>query len=182
MSTVSQTPARQPIGFRTRFALSMVVVAAVVGLSLSGAWAPIARMALSARPHLPDMALFAAQSPAIKIHLATALTALALGAVLMWRRKGRTFHRVAGWVWVTLVSVTAGSTLFITSLNHGKWSLLHLFTGWVLLVLPLAVIWAKRHNVARHRRTMMGLFYGGFAVNLLIAFIPGRLLWTMLLG
>jgi uncharacterized membrane protein len=30
------------------------------------------------------------------------------------------------------------------------WSLLHLFTGWVLLVLPLAVMWAKRHNVARH--------------------------------
>ena len=89
---------------------------------------------------------------------------------------------MAGWVWVVLVSVTAGSTLFITSLNHGKWSILHLFTGWVLLVLPLAVMWAKRHNVARHRRTMMGLFYGGFAINLLIAFIPGRLLWTMLLG
>src|SRR4051812_31108488 len=129
MSTVSQTPARQAISFRSRFAISMVVVAAVVGLSLSGAWAPIARIALSARPHLPDMALFAAQSLAIKIHLATALAALVLGGVLMWRRKGRTFHRVAGWVWVTLVSVTAGSTLFITSLNHGKWSLLHLFTA-----------------------------------------------------
>lgn len=182
MSTVSQTPARRPMSYGVRFGLSMLVVAAVVGLSLSGAWAPIARMALAARPHLPDMALFAAQSLAIKIHLATALTALALGGVLMWRRKGRLFHRVAGWTWVSLVSVTAGSTLFITSLNHGKWSLLHLFTGWVLLVLPLAVMWAKRHNVARHRRTMMGLFYGGFAINLLIAFIPGRLLWTMLLG
>jgi len=88
----------------------------------------------------------------------------------------------AGWVWVSLVSVTAGSTLFITSLNHGKWSLLHLFTGWVLLVLPLAVLWAKRHDVARHRRTMMGLFYGGFAINLAVAFIPGRLLWTLILG
>ena len=31
-------------------------------------------------------------------------------------------------------------------------------------------------------RRMMGLFYGGFAVNLLIAFIPGRALWQMLLG
>jgi uncharacterized membrane protein len=182
MSTVSQTPARRPMGYRTSFALSMVVVAGVVGLSLSGAWSPIAQMALSARPHLPDMALFAAQSLAIKIHLATALTALALGGALMWRRKGRLFHRVAGWAWVSLVSVTAGSTLFITSLNHGKWSLLHLFTGWVLLILPLAVMWAKRHNVARHRRAMMGLFYGGFAINLLVAFIPGRLLWTMLLG
>ena len=76
--------------------------------------------------------------------------------------------------------MTAGSTLFITSLNHGKWSLLHLITGWTLLILPLAVIWAKRHDVARHRRTMMGLFYGGFAINVFIALIPGRLLWEML--
>ena len=41
-------------------------------------------------------------------------------------------------------------------------------------------MWAKRHNVGRHRRTMMGLFYGGFAINVFIALIPGRLLWEML--
>ena len=33
------------------------------------------------------------------------------------------------------MSVTAGATLFITSLNHGSWSWLHLFTGWVLNVI-----------------------------------------------
>ena len=168
--------------YAARFALSMGVVFLFVALALRGAWTPILRMLASARLHAPDVALLAAQSPVIKVHLATALAAIVLGAVLMLNRKGRTFHRVAGWVWVTLVSVTAGSTLFITSLNHGKWSLLHLFTGWVLLILPLAVIWAKRHAEARHRRTMMGLFYGGFAINLLIAFIPGRLLWETLLG
>ena len=183
MSTVSQTPAAPArTGFGVRFALSMGVVGLLVVLALRGVLGPIARMAMSARPHLPDMALLAVQPLAIKIHLAAALAALALGAVLMFRRKGRTFHRVAGWVWVSLVSVTAGATLFITTLNHGRWSLLHLFTGWVLLVLPLGVMWAKRHNVARHRRTMMGLFYGGFAINLAIAFIPGRLLWMLLLG
>ena len=29
---------------------------------------------------------------------------------------------------------------------------------------------------------MMGLFYGGFALNLFIALIPGRTLWMMFLG
>lgn len=182
MSSVSQTPARKPLSYGARFALSTVVVFGIVALALRGAWAPILRMVADARLHAPDMALLAAQSPVIKIHLATALAAIVLGAVLMANRKGRAFHRVAGWVWVSLVFVTAGSTLFITSLNHGKWSLLHLFTGWVLLILPVGVIWAKRHNVARHRRTMMGLFYGGFAINFFIAFIPGRLLWEALLG
>lgn len=182
MSSVSQTPGRVTVNAPTRFALSMVVVAVIVGASLSGAWGAVAQMAMSARLHAPDMALFETLSPAIKIHLLTALAALVLGAALMVVRKGRTFHRVAGWAWVALVATTAGATLFITSLNHGAWSILHLFTGWVLLTLPLAVIWAKRHAVQRHRKTMMGLFYGGFAINLFIALIPGRTLWMMFLG
>jgi uncharacterized membrane protein len=182
MSLVSQKPARRPMSFGLRFGLSLGAVAVIVGLSLGGAWKAVAAMAMRARPHAPDMALFATLTPAIKIHLFTALAALVLGAVLMTVRKGRTFHRVAGWAWVSLVLTTAGATLFITSLNRGKWSILHLFTGWTLLVLPLAVMWAKRHDVARHRRTMMGLFYGGFAINLFIALIPGRTLWTMFLG
>jgi uncharacterized membrane protein len=49
-------------------------------------------------------------------------------------------------------------------------------------MLPLAVVWARRHDVGRHRRTMMGLFYGGFAINLFIAFIRGRTMWTMVFG
>jgi uncharacterized membrane protein len=69
-----------------------------------------------------------------------------------------------------------------TSLNHGSWSLLHLFTAWTLIILPLAVLAAKRHTVAQHRKRMMGLFYGGFAINLLIAFIPGRAMWLMFIG
>lgn len=182
MSVQSQIPAHRPLGFRPYFVASLLAVAVIVAISLRGAWDDIFRLAVAARPHAPDLALFARLPPAIQIHLLAALAALVLGAVLMTVRKGRRFHRVAGWVWVTLVAVTAGATLFITSLNHGRWSILHLFTGWVLLMLPLAVIWAKRHDVARHRRTMMGLFYGGFAINLFIAFIPGRTMWTLFFG
>jgi uncharacterized membrane protein len=170
------------MGFGRRFAIAMVAVALIVGVAMAPVARGVLHLAAQARPHLPDLALFQALPVAIKVHLLAALSALALGAVLMSRRKGRAFHRVAGWMWVSLVSVTAGSTLFITSLNHGRWSLLHLFTGWTLIVLPLAVVWARRHDVARHRRTMMGLFYGGFAINLLIAFIPGRTMWTMMFG
>jgi len=51
-----------------------------------------------------------------------------------------------------------------------------------MIGLPLAVIWAKRRDVVRHRRLMMGLFYGGFAINIFVAFIPGRTLWNLFLG
>ncbi|WP_334160901.1 DUF2306 domain-containing protein [Phenylobacterium sp.] len=186
MSLQSQTQPRTrgPLrsGFGPRFALSMAAATLVVVLALGPLWGPIVRAIGQARPHAPDLALFEALSPAIKIHLFAALAALVLGAVLMAIRKGRRFHRVAGWTWVALVAVTAGSTLFITSLTPGRWSLLHLLTGWVLIILPLAVIAARRHSVAQHRRMMMGLFYGGFAINLFFALIPGRTLWTMFLG
>ena len=182
MSLASQTPPADRGGFIKGFALSMVVVGLILAAALGGFWQAILQTAAEAQLHAPDLDRLARLSPVIQIHLDTALAALALGGVLMAARKGRTFHRVAGWTWVALVSVTAGSTLFITSLNHGSWSIIHLFTGWTLIILPLAVMWAKRRNVARHRRAMMGLFYGGFAVNLIIAFIPGRTMWSLFFG
>ena len=181
MSSVSQMPA-DGWSFRRRFLLSMGAAGVVVGLAVSPGGRAIVDVAAHVRVHAPDWAVFAALSPVIKIHLLAALGALGLVGVLMSARKGRTFHRTAGWLWVGLVSLVAGSSLFITSLNHGRWSLLHLFTGWTLIILPLAVIWARRHNIARHRRSMMSLFYGGFAINLFIAFIPGRTMWMMLFG
>lgn len=178
MSLQSQTPA----GSRLRLLVPLAAVPALVALALAPVGQGVLRAAGQAQLHAPDLAVFASLTPAIKVHLLAALAALVLGGVLMAVRKGARFHRIAGWTWVGLVSLTAGSTLFITSLNHGKWSLLHLFTGWTLIVLPVAVLAAKRRQIVRHRRNMMGLFYGGFAVNLLIAFIPGRALWQMLLG
>ncbi|MBX3483921.1 hypothetical protein [Phenylobacterium sp.] len=183
MSSISQTPpVSRTIGFGARLALGVVAVAGVIAAALGPFGAAVVRIAGQARLHAPDFALLDNLSPAIRIHLATALAALVLGAVLMTVRKGRTFHRVAGWAWVGLVAATAGATLFITSLNHGAWSWLHLFTAWVLIILPLGVMAARRHAVVAHRRRMMGLFYGGFAINLAIAFLPGRTMWTMFFG
>lgn len=181
MSSVSQTP-RLRRSLPLRWTLVASFTATVLLMAMSPFRDAVLRLAAQGRLHAPNFALFSELSLPIKIHLLTALAALVLGGLLMAVRKGRTFHRVAGWVWVSLVSVTAGATLFIASLNHGAWSLLHLFTGWVLIGLPLAVMAAKRHAVARHRKHMMGLFYGGFAINLFIAFLPGRTLWMIVFG
>jgi uncharacterized membrane protein len=135
-----------------------------------------------ARPHAPDLGLLMAQPAVIKVHLFAALAAIGLGAVMMLSRKGRAFHRAAGWTWVGLMAVVAGSSLFITGLNGDHWSLIHLLSGWTLIVLPLAVLAARRHEVKRHRGTMMGLFYGGLLLAGALAFIPGRLMWNLFLG
>ncbi len=162
--------------------IGLGVTALIVGVSIAPVGRQVIHAASQAHLHAPDLALFVRLPLAIKLHILAAVCALGLGGLLMGLRKGRLFHRTAGWVWVGLVSLVAGSSLFITSLNHGRFSLLHLFTGWTLIVLPLAVMWARRHDVSRHRRTMMGLFYGGFFFNAFIAFIPGRTLWNLFLG
>jgi len=177
MSTISQTSPVRRAPLRTFWPLAVVTV--VIAAALAPSARRLVALGLQAHWPAPDLALLGALPPAIKIHLAAALLALALGGGLMIVRKGRTFHRTAGWAWAALVALTAGSSLFITTLRPGHFSLLHLLTGWVLIILPLAVLWARRHSVAAHRRAMMGLFYGGFAFNLIIAFIPGRTLWQI---
>jgi uncharacterized membrane protein len=135
-----------------------------------------------ARLHGPDLALLARQSWVVRLHLLTAIGTLALGGLLLSMRKGKTFHRTAGWAWVALMLATAGSSLFIVGLNGDMWSLIHVVSGWVLLTLPLGVVAARRHNVVRHRRIMTGIFVGGSVVAGSFAFLPGRLMWNLFLG
>jgi uncharacterized membrane protein len=165
-----------------RFWILSLVALGIVGVAMFTGQAGYRTVRVAFHPHLPDLALLMAQPLVIQVHLLAAVAAIALGGVMMTSRKGRTFHRVAGWVWVCIMALVAGSSLFITGLNGDKWSFIHLLSGWTLLVLPLAVVAARRHSVQRHRRTMMGLFYGGLLIAGALAFIPGRLMWNLLLG
>jgi uncharacterized membrane protein len=179
---MSEIPQTRPAGALRRRAMVAATAAAILAGVLAPTWRGVLRVAAASDLHAPSPAAFAALPLAIRLHIMGAVGALLLGAALMVVRKGRLFHRTAGWVWVGLVSLVAGSSLFITSLSPGRYSFLHLLTGWTMIVLPLGVFWAKRHEVARHRRLMMGLFYGGFVVNMFIAFIPGRTMWRLFFG
>lgn len=159
-----------------------VAAASLVAVAFVPIWPSILAASSRVRFQTPDLGLIAHQPTTVQIHLYAALAALVLGWILIAARKGRRFHRIAGWTWVSLAAAVAGSSLFITGLNGDKWSLLHLLAGWTFLVLPLGVAAAKRSAVSAHRRWMTGLFYGGFAINLVIAFLPGRLLWSVAFG
>jgi len=182
MSPVPQTVS--PARVRT-LTLSLGAVAgglAIVALARGALGHQAAAALAQARPHLPDMALFARLPVAIKLHMLAALGALVLGGAIMAVRKGRVFHRTAGWVWVALAATAAVSSLFITALHPGRWSFVHLLTAYVLLVLPMGVAAARGHNIGRHRQSMMGLFYWGFLINLAITFLPGRVMWRLFFG
>lgn len=160
------------------FAIGVVITLALIGSRLDH----FSAVAVLARPpHWPDLHLFFSQSPAMQAHVLAALGAVGLGAVLMLRRKGKTFHRIGGWVWSALLTTVALSSLFIFDLT-GAWSYLHLFSGWVMVFLPLAILFARRRQVTRHRTMMMVLFYGSLLISGVLAFLPGRLMWQLLFG
>ena len=167
---------------RPRIVFGVTSLLAVIAGSVGVAALTIAAAAGGWSPRAPDFGLLAQASPAIKIHLAAAIVALAVGTILMIGRKGVRLHRVLGWSWAGLMATAAGSSLFIRSLNHGEFSIIHMISGWTLIAVPLAVMAARRHNVARHRRAMASVYIGGLIVAGSLAFLPGRLMWQVFFG
>lgn len=80
------------------------------------------------------------------------------------------------------MATVAISSFFIRELNHGALSLVHLLSGWTVIILPMAVYAARRHEVAKHRGRMTGLFVGALVIAGLLTFFPGRLMWQVFLG
>jgi uncharacterized membrane protein len=155
---------------------SLGIVAVALGID-GDTLSALARV--PARLKAPDFHLIARESLTLKLHLAAAVTALAVGIVIMLRPKGVGLHKTLGWTWVIAMAVTAVSSLFLSGINGDSMSFIHFLSGWVIIVLPLGVAAIRNRNVSAHRRTMTGLFVGGLVVAGALTFIPGRLMWQV---
>jgi uncharacterized membrane protein len=182
--SLSTTPAVGPLVLR-----ALVFSSAVTALALGPALARNGAggfLALVRAPHAPDVSPLLAASTAVKIHLATIAGAILVAAILMSGVKGSRLHRVLGWSWASFMLLAASSALFIrapTGLpSIAGIGVLHIFSAVTLVLVPLAVAAARRHDVARHARIMTGLVVGGLGVAGLFAFLPGRILWTVFFG
>lgn len=124
-----------------------------------------------------------AASPAIQVHAFVAMAAFALGVVQLAAPKGTLPHRTLGWVWVALMAVVAGSTVFVHQIRlWGPFSPIHLLSILTLALLPVAVWRAHRHDVRNHRNTMLGLFLGALVIAGLFTFLPGRIMYAVAFG
>ena len=133
-------------------------------------------------PHAPDWALWIALPLKIKIHVLAALTALGIGTIILFRRKGTGFHKTLGWTWVIAMATTAISSLFITGVNGNAYSFIHLFSGWTIIGLPMAIYAIRNRKIETHKRAMTGMFVGGLLIAGALTFLPGRFMFEFLLG
>jgi uncharacterized membrane protein len=133
-------------------------------------------------PHAPDWALWIVLPLKIKVHILAALSALGIGTIILFRPKGTGFHKTLGWTWVIAMATTAVSSLFITGINGNAYSFIHLFSGWTIIGLPMAIYAIRNRKVETHKRAMTGMFVGGLLIAGALAFLPGRFMFEFLLG
>jgi uncharacterized membrane protein len=121
--------------------------------------------------------------PAIQLHAFAAMAAFALGAVQLAAPKGTLPHRAVGWIWVALMVIVSATAFFIHELRlWGPWSPIYLLAIFTLAMLPLAVLHARHHHVARHCNAMIAIFTGALVIAGLFTFVPGRLMHAVLFG
>ena len=120
------------------------------------------------------------------LHMATVLPAFVLGTWLLFNRKGTPHHRLLGKIYMLLMLTTGIITLLMPAfvgpklLNH--FGFIHLFSLLTIYSVPTAYLAARRHDVAAHRSSMIGLYIGGLIIAGAFAFGPGRLLNRWIFG
>jgi uncharacterized membrane protein len=126
--------------------------------------------------------LLAADS-AIRLHAFAAMAAFALGVVQLSAPKGTIPHRTVGWVWVVLMLAVSVSAFWIHTIRlWGPWSPIHLLAIFTLIMLPVAVLHARRHRVRQHRIAMLSLFFGALVIAGLFTLFPGRIMHAVVFG
>jgi uncharacterized membrane protein len=121
--------------------------------------------------------------PLVFFHLVTAVAALAIGTVVMLRRKGTGSHRAWGWAWVLLMAGTTVASAFIRDYrmpNLAGITPIHFFTAFVAFNLPRGIWFIRQGNVAAHRKTMRGMYIGGCLAAGVFTLLPGRFLGRLL--
>ena len=124
------------------------------------------------------------QAPlAIKVHLATVLPAFAIGTwQIFFSKKGSRFHRSLGFVYLSLMTVTAVAAFFIRSVGNGSLSLIHLFIPLTFFGVFSALWNVRRGDIVGHKRAMLGLYFGGILIAGTLAFMPGRVMHQLVFG
>jgi uncharacterized membrane protein len=119
----------------------------------------------------------------IQVHAFVAIAAFAIGVVQLTAPKGMLPHRLLGWIWAAAMLTVAVTAFFIHELRMwGPFSPIHLLAIFTLVMLPLAVIRARRHDVRGHRRGMVGLFVGGLVIAGAFTLLPGRIMHAVVFG
>jgi uncharacterized membrane protein len=117
-----------------------------------------------------------------QMHAFLALLALGLGATQFALPKGSRLHRAMGYTWVACMAIIALSSFGIQELKRGHFSYIHVISIVTLVVLPFAVLHARRGRIRRHAISMVSLFVGALVIAGAFTLLPGRIMHHVVFG
>lgn len=120
-------------------------------------------------------------TPAITLHVISAIPALCIGAWQLLAAKGNNPHKLLGYIWVALMLIASISSFWITNIFQGKLSPIHLLSIVTIISITVALHAIRNNKIIRHKRSMIGAYFGllgAFAFT----FLPGRLMNHWLLS
>ena len=116
---------------------------------------------------------------ATHLHLWSALVALGLGPVALYRRRRDIWHKSAGYAWVSAMALVAGSAFWIEAAIlpvAGGFGAIHGLSLVVLYSLWRGVMAARAGDVAAHSGWMRGLYGQALILAGTFTLLPGRVL------
>ena len=177
---IAAMPMQSALGDRPNGDLTPAV-RAMVGVAAAGLTAicvaALLRAGVGFAPHYPGTV-----GLAIVLHVSAVIPAVPLGGWLLLAPKGTPGHKALGKLWVGLMLVTALSALFIRQINGGSLSWIHLFVPLTLYGAWKSIATARSGQISAHRKQMIGFYLGALIVPGAVSFLPGRMMWLLLLG
>lgn len=116
------------------------------------------------------------------IHLLTVIPAFFIGTYLMFREKGTKHHRALGKVYMVFMIITAIVSFFMEArvgpklFNH--FGFIHFLSCLVLYAVPVAFYSARKGDIETHKSAMTKTYYGAIIFAGLLAFLPGRIIYS----
>lgn len=145
-------------------------------------WLALVMLAFVTAAVLRGMGEWGRVPAVVWLHLATIVVALVLTPMLLWRARGTRRHRVLGYGWSVAMLATAIDSFFVRLSHPGHLGPIHILSALTVVLVPVLVISARRHDVYRHRRTVRGLIIGALLIAGFFTFPFNRLLGHWLLG
>lgn len=122
-------------------------------------------------------------SPAIQLHVATAVLAFVLGLFQLFLRKGTANHKMAGWIWIGAMAAVALSSFFIHTIQLvGPWSPIHLLSVYTLVMLWWGIRQGRKGKSREHGITMASLFFFALIGAGAFTLLPGRMMHAVVFG
>lgn len=125
----------------------------------------------------------------VQLHLVSMMLVMALTVPMLTMAKGTPRHRLLGRVWAGLMFANALGTLFFNAGSRqvggvfvGDVSPIHALSLFVAVMVPVAVLRARRHDRVGHESSIRGLVIGSLLVAGFFTLPFGRLLGTWLTG